>query len=94
MSIHDPQTARGRSDTLYFFPDQEVTAAELRAILTGPDVRRRNWAISHLLRYAQWDDIWMYVSRDQVREVLYDLELPERLRSAWARMLKMEVPVG
>ncbi len=94
MTIHDPQTARGRSDTLYFFPDQDVTATELRAILTGPDPRRRAWAISHLLRYAQWDDIWKYVSREQVREIFPDLDLPETLRSAWARMLKVEVPVG
>lgn len=94
MTIRDPQTTTGRPDTLYFFPDQDVTIAELRAILNGADTRRRAWAISHLLRYAQWDDIWKYVSREQVREVFPDLDLPETLRSAWARMLKVEVPVG
>jgi hypothetical protein len=82
-----------RSDALYFFPDRRVTAAELRAILTQGSPEQRAWAISHLLRYAQWDDIWTYVSREEVREIFATLELPENLRSAWARMLKIE-PVG
>ena len=82
-----------RADALYFFPDRRVTADELRAILTQGSLDQRAWAISHLLRYAQWDDIWTYVSREEVREIFSTLELPENLRSAWARMLKIE-PVG
>ena len=82
------------SGTLYFFPDRQVTAAELESILNGTDREQKCWALSHLLRYAQWDDIWGYVSRDEVRELFPDLELPENLRQAWARMLKIEAPVG
>jgi hypothetical protein len=79
---------------LYFFPDCQVTAAELRRILREGAAAERAWAISHLLRYAQWDDIWTYVSKDEVREVFPELDLPETLRAAWARMLKVEAPVG
>ncbi len=82
-----------RLDGLYFFPDRRVTADDLRHILTQGTVDQRAWAVSHLLRYAQWDDIWTYVSREEVREIFPALELPENLRSAWARMLKIE-PVG
>ena len=84
----------GRGGALYFFPDREVTAAELRRLLDEGTAGERAWAISHLLRYAQWDDIWTYVSRDEVREVFPDLDLPENLRQAWGRMLKVEAPVG
>lgn len=83
-----------QAEYLYFFPDQEVTAAELEEILSGQDAERRAWAISHLLRYAQWDDIWKYVSRDEVREVFLELDLTETLGQAWARMLKIEAPVS
>ena len=55
---------------------------------------RRRWAISNLLRYAQWEDIWQFVSRDEVRRLLPELDLPENLRQAWARMVKAETPVG
>ena len=84
----------GDSGPLYFFPDREITEEEVRAILSSDDQEQRAWAISHMLRYAQWDDIWTYVDRDEVREIFADLDLPENLRSAWARMLKIEAPVG
>ena len=81
-------------ETLYFFPENEVTEAELRQVLASDDSDRRAWAISHMLRYAQWDDIWTFVDRDEVREIFTELDLPENLAQAWARMLKIEAPVG
>ena len=81
-------------DALYFFPEDEVSASELESILTGDDYERKCWAVSHLLRYAQWDDIWTYISRDEVRKLFADLDLPETLGQAWARMLKIEAPVS
>jgi len=82
------------SEPLYFFPDEDVTAERLRRVLDEGTDAERAWAISHLLRYAQWDDIWSYVSRDEVREVFDELDLPDNLRQAWGRMLKVEAPVG
>jgi len=81
-------------DSLYFFPDQPVTETRLRFLLESGTLAERAWAISHLLRYAQWDDIWGYVTRDEVREIFLELELPENLRAAWGRMLKVEAPVA
>ena len=79
---------------LYFFPDQEVSGEELREILTIGTPDKKAWAVSHLLRYAQWDDIWSYISREEVREIFPELELGT-LREAWGRMLKIdEAPVG
>jgi hypothetical protein len=82
------------SDPLYFFPDQKVTAEEVRRMLRQGTEEQRAWVISHLLRYAQWDDIWAFVSREEVKEVFPTLDLPENLRQAWARMLKIEATVG
>ena len=83
-----------QDETLYFFPDEEITRAELEEILSGDDRARKCWAVSHLLRYAQWDDIWDYISRDEVRQLFPDLDLPGTLAQAWARILKIEAPVG
>jgi hypothetical protein len=93
-----PQDPEKAEKSLYFFPDREITETRLRQLLTG-SASERAWAISHLLRYAQWEDIWIYLSRDEVREILPTLEdLPDNLRQAWARMLKVdlkiEAPVG
>jgi hypothetical protein len=81
-------------DALYFFPEEPVSADGLRQILRQGTKAQRAWAISNLLRYAQWDDIWAYVTRDEVRELFGELELPENLRTAWGRMLKVEAPVA
>lgn len=83
-----------RGGSLYFFPDQKVTEQEVRHLLLQGTREQRAWVISHLLRYAQWDDIWIYVSRDEVKEIFPVLDLPENLRQAWARMLKIEAPVA
>lgn len=67
-----------------------MTAEQLRRLLAEEPAEQRAWAISQLLRYADWDDIWTFVSRDEVRELFPRLDLPDNLRAAWARMLKIE----
>lgn len=79
-----------RTQPLYFFPERDVTGEELERMLHGGSREDRCAAISCMLRYAQWEDIWDYVTRDEVRELFDDLDLPESLRAAWARMLKIE----
>ncbi len=85
---------RKPGDSLYFFPDAEVSESRARSLLTQGSREERAWVISHLLRFAQWDDIWTYVTRAEVRNILPRLELPENLQAAWARMLKVEAPVA
>jgi len=84
---------RGGS-SLYFFPEQKITEQEALHLLHQGTPEQRAWVISHLLRYAQWDDIWLYVTREEVKEIFPVLDLPENLRQAWARMLKIEAPVA
>lgn len=78
---------------LYFFPGHEISATELRQILDTNDDEQRSWAVSNMLRYAQWEDIWTFVSRDEVRDMFSSLDLPDNLRAAYARMLKVEAVV-
>ncbi|HEX4954428.1 MAG TPA: hypothetical protein VF017_13640 [Thermoanaerobaculia bacterium] len=89
MPIRDRELP-STSSSLYFFPEAQVTADQLRRILLEGNDKQRAWAISNLLRYAQWDDIWTYVSREEVRDIFPLLDLPENLRQAWGRMLKVE----
>lgn len=86
---------RDPNEALYFFPDQKISEARVRSILQHGSLEEKSWVVSHLLRYAQWDDIWTYVSRQEVREIFPQLDLPENLQTAWARMLKIDpAPVG
>lgn len=80
-----------QDEPLYFFPDREVTASELEVLLAEGSESERAEAISCLLRYAEWGHIWRFVSREEVRRIFPELDLPERLRQAWARILGIEV---
>ena len=77
--------------SLYFFPEHQISAAGLRTLLREGTASERAWAVSHLLRYARWDDIWTFVERDEVRELLPDLDLPEKLRHGWAKILEIGI---
>jgi hypothetical protein len=81
-------------ERLAFIPDREMTAEQLRRLLAeGPDDRRA-WAVTRLLQYAEWEEIWTFVDREQVAELFPLLELPDALRVAWARVLGLEVPAA
>ncbi|MFN7940471.1 MAG: hypothetical protein U0X73_02640 [Thermoanaerobaculia bacterium] len=79
-----------RSDRLDFLNDPALSAVEFRRMLHEGPPEKRAWAVSQLIQFAEWDEIWQYVSRDEVRDLLPQLELPENLRLAWARILKSE----
>lgn len=91
MSDRDPKPD---APPLYFFPDRPVTEEGAKRMLADGSPAERAEVISQLLRYADWEDIWRFVSRDEVRDSFADLDLPESLRRAWGRMLKIEAVVS
>lgn len=81
------QTSRPAPSGVYFYPDRVVSESEVRRMLASGTRSERAEAVSRLLTYAEYDEIWSWVDRDAVRDLFDDLDLPERLRSAWARNL-------
>lgn len=71
-----------------------MTAAQLKRLLAEGSPELRAWAVSRLLLYADWEEIWSFVSRDEVRELFPLLELPPALRTAWSRMIGLDEPVA
>jgi len=79
-----------REEILAFIPERPMTAEQLRKLLAEDSEEMRAWAVTRILLYAEWDEIWRFVSRDQVCELFPLLELPDALRTAWARVLRLE----
>lgn len=75
----DP-TSRKR---LYFFWDYDLTEDDLRAILRGDNEFEKAWAITRLLEAARWEDIWRYITLDELRANF------DRLRFRFARDREM-----
>jgi hypothetical protein len=63
----------------YFLWDYDLTEEQVRAILSGDDEVEKAWLITRILEYARWDDIWRYLTVDDVRENF------DRLRFRWPR---------
>lgn len=75
---------------LYFFWDYAITEDELREILRGENRREKIWAISRILQFARWQDIWNYLTLRDVQENWEEIEwrTPE-LKELWAHALEV-----
>ncbi len=74
----------------YFFWDYDLSEEEVHEILAGDDVHRKAWVISRILNAAFWDDIWKYITVDDIRAHwdLLRFRTPY-LRELWAHALEV-----
>ena len=64
----------------YFFWDYDITEEQVRHILQSGDETEKAWIITRILEYARWEDIWRYLTVDDVRQNF------ERLRFRWPQV--------
>jgi hypothetical protein len=57
----------------YFLWDEDISIAELRARLRGPDGWERTRLLGKMLREARDLDVWAFVSPDDVARALPDV---------------------
>ncbi|HHH40714.1 MAG TPA: hypothetical protein ENK56_01765 [Chloroflexi bacterium] len=70
---------------LPFFWDYDLGEEDLRAILVGDDEERKVWVISRLLNATPWDEIWTYLTVDDIGAHFPRLRFrSSRLRELWA----------
>ena len=73
----------------YFFWDYDITEEEIRDILRGDNQVEKAWVITRILEYARWEDIWRYLTVDDVRESFEQLGLKPYLRDLWASAIEV-----
>ncbi len=74
----------------YFFWDYDITEEEVRDIIRGDNEVERAWVITRILEYARWDDIWRYLTVDDVRRNFEQLRFRwPQVRDLWAYALKV-----
>ena len=78
---------RSRPD---FFWDYDLSEEDVRAILAGDDEHRKAWVISCILNAARWEDIWKYVTLEDIRTHFDQLRFrTPYLRELWAHALEV-----
>lgn len=74
----------------YFFWDYDLSEEDVREILAGDDVHRKAWVISRILNAARWEDIWKYVTVEDIRTHFDQLRFRfPYLRELWAHALEV-----
>ena len=86
--------SRRRPTPEFVFPEGILSRNELVQQLEGEDSAARNQALTALLSYAPWAQIWDVVTPAEVRAALPELDLPSALATAWQKTLKSSRPTS
>ena len=78
-----------KSQRPYFIWDYDLTEGDVRRILQGDNEVEKAWLITRILEYAKWDDIWRYLTVDDVRENFERLGMKPYQRDLWAYALEV-----
>lgn len=71
------------SQELYFIWDYELSPAQFMAILKDEKHPQHPWLVGRILQYARWEDIWRYLTIEQIRNVLPELRIYPPLKRCW-----------
>lgn len=73
----------------YFFWDYEITNEQIRQILQSGTLSEKAWVISRILQYAKWEDIWRYLTVNDIRQNFANLHFRRAQdRALWAYALE------
>jgi hypothetical protein len=79
----------------YFFWDYDISDDEVRHILCRGNPMEKAWVITRILEYAKWDDIWRYLTVDDIRQNFEHLRFRRpQDRELWAYALERWVRHG
>ncbi len=74
----------------YFIWDYDLTEAEVRAILRSEDPYEKAWLITRILEAAHFEDIWNYLTIQDIRDNFPYLRFRFRdIRDLWAMALEL-----
>lgn len=90
--MHKPTDTSTAHERPYFIWNADLTEQDVRDILTGDDDYAREQMIGHIVRNARFEDIWKYVTIQDVLDnwrVVRGFLWPPSLREVWAWALQV-----
>lgn len=73
----------------YFLWDYNLSEADVRRILAGPNETDRRWLIGRIISAAHFRDVWKYIRlADLVREFPH-LKVRSEIKRIWQRALNI-----
>lgn len=65
-----------------FLWEYPLTRGEIQEILSGPR-EKRLWLVAKILEHGKWEEIWDYLTIDQIEADLPYVRLPEKTKEHW-----------
>lgn len=75
--------------SVYFLWDYDLIEKDVKKIVHGKNETEKVWIISRILESAKYDDIWRYLSLNEVRKIYPQLKLKKPIKQAWDYALKV-----
>lgn len=71
------------TDRPYFIWDYDLSYSDVKAILQGDDPEQRYWLIGRIIECASWDDVWKFLTVNDIQEALPHLKIRKKLKGIW-----------
>lgn len=69
----------------YFLWDYDLTDKQIHGILRGVNEVEKLWLIGRIMTHAKFEDIWKYLSPEDITKVFSKLRLTPKDREYWQR---------
>lgn len=69
--------------------DYDLTEKDVKNILGGENNTEKIWMVSRILESAKYEDIWKFVSLEEIKKVYPHLKLKKPIKQAWDYALKV-----
>lgn len=72
----------------YFLWDYDLTEEEVKKILKNGDEFSRLWLIGRILESAKYEDVWKYLTLEEILKIFPKLKLKKPIKRAWLNAFK------
>lgn len=76
-------------NTPYFLWDYDLTQDQILAILHGNNEVERLWLIARIITHARFEDIWQYLTLEDIVNIFPKLRLTPKTKQDWQRALNV-----
>ena len=71
----------------YFIWDYDLTDQGVKAILKSNNELEKTWMIGRILSSARYDDVWKYLTVDQIVKFFPKLRIRKEIKAVWKNAL-------
>lgn len=76
-------------NTPYFLWDYDLSENQIRKILRGENEVEKSWLVARIITHAKFEDIWKYLTIEDIVKAFPKLRLPLKNKRDWQRSLNV-----